>query len=145
MNDSPQPRIKTSLRGSARLLTPPATILLASLGLADSMIALAQPSSAYVPTYYVDVKPILERHCASCHTAGGIAPFALDNPKDAVTWAARIAEVTKSEYMPPWPPGRDSQPFLNERRLGAASKQMLEAWAKAGAPLGTTPKTGPKK
>ena len=97
-------------------------------------------AQTYIPTYYVDVQPILQKNCVTCHVAGGIAPFALDNPKDAVKWAGRIAEVTKSEYMPPWPPARDSALFLNERRLGQASKQVLEDWAKAGAPLGRTPR-----
>jgi mono/diheme cytochrome c family protein len=116
----------------------PLMLALAGFGIAVfGMIALAQGASQkYVPTYYVDVAPILAKNCVSCHTAGGIAPFALDNPKDAVDWAARIAAVTKSGYMPPYPPGRDSQPFLDERRLGSASKQILEDWAQAGAPLG---------
>ena len=114
-------------------------LALASGVIAFGMIALAQPSQ-YTPTYYVDVKPILEKNCTVCHATGGIAPFALDNPKDAVAWADRIAEVTKTEYMPPFPPGRDSQPFLNERRLGEASKKVLADWAKAGAPLGQAPK-----
>jgi mono/diheme cytochrome c family protein len=120
----------------------PVVLLLALFASGIGMIALAQqPSSGkIVPTYYVDVQPILEKNCNSCHTAGGIAPFALDNPKDAVKWASRIAQVTKSEYMPPYPPGRDSQRFLNERRLGAASKLVLEDWANAGAPLGKAPK-----
>jgi mono/diheme cytochrome c family protein len=100
--------------------------------------SLAQKS--YVPTYYVDVKPILEKNCTSCHTTGGIAPFALDNPTDAVKWADRITQVTKSSYMPPWPPSKDGEPFLYERRIGAASKQMLEDWAKAKAPLGKAPR-----
>ena len=113
-------------------------LLTSSIG----MIALAQqPSSGkIIPSYCVDIQPILEKNCTSCHAAGGIAPFALDNPKDAVQWATRIAQVTKSEYMPPYPPGRDSQPFLNERRLGTASKLILEDWANAGAPLGKAPK-----
>ncbi len=93
-----------------------------------------------VPTYYRDVQPILEKNCVSCHVKGGIAPFVLDNPQEAVARAERIAQVTQSEYMPPYPPGKDSQPFLNERRLGVASKQILIDWAKAGAPLGTAPK-----
>jgi mono/diheme cytochrome c family protein len=102
--------------------------------------ARSSAQSGYVPTYYVDVQPILEKNCVTCHVAGGIAPFALDNPNDAVQWATRIAQVTRSEYMPPWPPARDAEPFLNERRLGSASKQILEDWAKAKAPLGTAPK-----
>jgi mono/diheme cytochrome c family protein len=108
----------------------------ALVGLAPRGLA----QSGYVPTYYVDVEPILQKNCVSCHVAGGIAPFALDNPTDAVNWADRIAEVTKSGYMPPWPPATDSQPFLNERKLGTASKQILEDWAKANAPLGKAPR-----
>lgn len=92
------------------------------------------------PTYYTDVQPILEKNCVSCHVKGGIAPFVLDDPKEAVARAERIAQVTQADYMPPWPPGKDSQPFLNERKLGTASKQILADWAKAGAPLGTSPK-----
>jgi hypothetical protein len=102
--------------------------------------SLAQGSGKYVPSYYVDVAPILQKNCVSCHVAGGIAPFALDNPKDAVQWAERIAQVTQSGYMPPFPPSRESGPFLNERRLGAATKQILQDWAAAKAPLGKAPR-----
>jgi mono/diheme cytochrome c family protein len=112
-------------------------VALATLGTLG-VRSLAQ--GGYVPTYYVDVQPILEKHCVSCHVAGGIAPFALDNPKDAVQWSERIAEVTRAELMPPWPPARDSEPFLGERRLGSASKQILEDWARAKAPLGNPPR-----
>lgn len=97
-------------------------------------------AQSIIPTYYRDVQPILEKNCVSCHVKGGIAPFVLDNPKEAVARAERIAQVTQAGYMPPWPPGKDSQPFLNERKLGTASKQILADWAKAGAPLGTPPK-----
>jgi mono/diheme cytochrome c family protein len=90
----------------------------------------------YVPTYYVDVQPILEKNCVSCHTTGGIAPFSLQTPEDAVKHAAQIGAVVESGYMPPWPPGDDSPAYLNERKLGEASKKMLVDWAKAGAPLG---------
>ncbi len=119
----------------------PTTALLSATSIAVfGMFALAQNGKQYVPTYYVDVQPILEKHCVSCHVAGGIAPFALDNPTSAVKWAERIGEVTKSEYMPPFPPGKDSQKFLNERRLGSASKKILQDWAAAKAPLGKAPR-----
>ena len=88
------------------------------------------------PTYYTDVQPIIEAHCAACHIDGGIAPFPLQSGADAVKWAARIAVVTKSGYMPPWTAGPDSPAFLNDRRLGVATKQILSDWAAAGAPLG---------
>lgn len=117
------------------------TAFLTATGIAVfGMFALAQNGTQYVPTYYIDVQPILEKNCVSCHVAGGIAPFALDNPTSAVQWADRIAEVTREEYMPPFPPSRESQRFLNERRLGSASKKILEDWAKAKAPLGKAPR-----
>jgi mono/diheme cytochrome c family protein len=119
----------------------PLTAFLSATGIAVfGVFALAQNSTQYVPTYYVDVQPILEKNCVSCHVVGGIAPFALDNPTSAVQWADRIAQVTKSEYMPPFPPSRESQKFLNERRLGSASKKILEDWAAAKAPLGKAPR-----
>jgi mono/diheme cytochrome c family protein len=119
----------------------PVTAFLSATSIAMfGMFALAQNANQYVPTYYVDVQPILEKNCVSCHVADGIAPFALDNPTSAVQWADRIAQVTKSGYMPPFPPSKDSQKFLNERRLGSASKKILEDWAAAKAPLGKAPK-----
>jgi mono/diheme cytochrome c family protein len=119
----------------------PLTALLSATGITVfGMFAFAQNGTQYVPTYYVDVQPILEKNCVSCHVAGGIAPFALDNPTSAVQWADRIAQVTKSGYMPPFPPSKDSGPFYNERRLGSATKKILEDWAAAKAPLGKAPR-----
>jgi hypothetical protein len=97
-------------------------------------------AQSIIPTYYTDVQPILEQNCVSCHVKGGIGPFVLDDVKAATARAEQIAAVTQSDYMPPYPPGKDSQPFLNERRLGTASKKILADWAKAGAPLGRPPK-----
>ena len=123
-------------------MNKPLIVLATITGLATigALGAQSLAQSKYVPTYYVDIKPILEKNCTSCHATGGIAPFALDTPTDAVKWADRIAQVSKAEYMPPWPPSKDGEPFLYERRLGAASKQVLENWAKAKAPLGKAPR-----
>jgi hypothetical protein len=115
-------------------------VFASSLTLSGVFLYARVSAQKIIPTYYTDVQPILEKNCVSCHVKGGIAPFVLDNPKEAVARAERIAQVTQSGYMPPYPPGKDSQPFLNERRLGVASKQILADWAKAGAPLGTAPK-----
>jgi uncharacterized membrane protein len=106
---------------------------LLSLALIKSSSSVAQK---YVPTYYTDIQPILEKHCVSCHVAGGIAPFVLTSGKDAVLHAEDIARVVQGGIMPPWMPGEDSPPFLNDPRLKPASKQMLIDWSKGGAPLG---------
>jgi mono/diheme cytochrome c family protein len=130
--------------GTTRIPFKPAAALLAALGLvAIGGAALEVASGATLahaqtitPTYYTDVQPILEANCVTCHVTGGIAPFALDSGEQAVKWAGVIAAVTQSGYMPPWPPGGDSPAFLDDKRLGQASKQILQDWAKAGAPLG---------
>ena len=102
--------------------------------------ASAPAPAPAVPTYYKDVAPLLQKNCVSCHVTGGIAPFALDNPKNAVLYSARIAQVTQSGYMPPWLPSSDSEAYLNERKLSTASKKVLTDWLKAKTPLGTPPK-----
>ena len=45
------------------------------------------PLLSYVPTYYKDVQAILDKNCLGCHIEGGIAPFSLEKPADAVRYA----------------------------------------------------------
>jgi mono/diheme cytochrome c family protein len=128
-------------------LTPRAALLGSVLLSALTLSFLATTTSSFAqrvtPTYYTDVQPILEKNCISCHVAGGIAPFALDSGAAAVQRATDIARVVESGSMPPWPPGSDSPAFLNDKRLGTASKDILKDWARAGAPLGK-PSAGQK-
>ena len=138
-----------SIRGAAMRNFRPITIrgaamntvwskwIVLSLMLSLGIAALAQPKA---PTYYQDIKPILDKHCIGCHVAGGIAPFALTTPQEAIKHASVIAGVTAANYMPPWPPGGDSPEFLNERKLSAEEKALLLAWAQTGATLGNPPK-----
>jgi Copper type II ascorbate-dependent monooxygenase, C-terminal domain len=87
---------------------------------------------------YANVAPILNSKCAGCHTVGGIAPFSLATPRDARAHADLIAAATQARLMPPWPPGRDSQPFVGQahRRLTARELDLIARWVKAGAPAG---------
>jgi mono/diheme cytochrome c family protein len=121
------------LKASTALISATTACLIGGLALTGQPVSAQQ---TITPTYYRDVQPVLEQHCVSCHVAGGIAPFPLTSGKDAVAWANEIARVTQNGYMPPWPPGGDSPSFLNDRRLGMATKQLLADWAKASAPLG---------
>jgi mono/diheme cytochrome c family protein len=63
---------------------------------------------------YANVAPILNSKCAGCHTVGGIAPFSLATARDARAHAQLIEAATQARLMPPWPPGRDSQPFVGQ-------------------------------
>lgn len=88
------------------------------------------------PTYYGEVARVFSENCTACHTEGGIAPFALDDPERAASMAPAIARAVKEGVMPPWLPGPESPPMRNERRLSAEERSVLLAWAEAGAPLG---------
>ena len=70
--------------------------------------------------------------------AGGIAPFSLTDPNQARTHAALIKIMTNTGAMPPWPPGRDSKPFVGEsnRRLTAGEKALIARWVDGGARVG---------
>jgi mono/diheme cytochrome c family protein len=104
--------------------------------LVDAGSLIDAGSLAVAPTYYQDVAPILQAKCVACHSAGKIAPFALDAPELAKAQAPAIKEVVNSGTMPPWPPGPLSPAMLHARSLSAAQIATLTAWANAKAPLG---------
>ena len=74
----------------------PATLALAA-GCSSSSTDPATPVS-----YHKDVEPVLQSHCLSCHSEGGIAPFSLGTYAAAKAYAATIASVTRAGIMPPW-------------------------------------------
>jgi hypothetical protein len=90
-------------------------------------------------TYYQDIEPILEANCVTCHLEGGIGyeTYPMDDPLHLLETAQDLAFVTSTGYMPPWMPGPNSQPFLNDRSLTDEEIAILVNWAEAGAPLGT--------
>lgn len=93
---------------------------------------------AQSPTYYADVKPILDARCARCHADGGIAPFALDDAASAATNAPLLPGTVSSRRMPPWPAanGENAVPFAHDPTLTDEQIATLVAWAEAGAPEG---------
>lgn len=94
------------------------------------------PSQTAGPTYWRDVAPILAARCNECHTAGGLAPFALTAYDDVRARAAQIAAVTAAREMPPWPPAQDCRPLADARVLTAAELATLRAWSERDAPEG---------
>lgn len=94
-------------------------------------------SAASAPTYYADVRPILDATCARCHNAEGVAT-SFDDPAVAQGLAATMKAYTQSGYMPPPAPASDCRDYASSARfaLTDAQKSTLAAWADAGAPLG---------
>lgn len=95
-------------------------------------------------TYYQHVAPILQAKCATCHTSGGIAPFALETVAEAQAQAALIRIVTQSGDMPPWPPGPLSPRMQHERKLTASELLLLAAWVDGGAAAGDPANPAPR-
>ncbi|MBZ0297340.1 MAG: monooxygenase [Anaerolineae bacterium] len=91
-----------------------------------------------VPTYYGQVKEVLDDHCMSCHAPGQIghegAP--LDEIEIVVNGAEDIAYYAQTGYMPPWMPSAENVPLKNPRVLNAEDIAILTAWAEGGTPLG---------
>ena len=104
----------------------------------DSVAVDPDPDPDPIPavTYWQHVEPIFQTNCVSCHTAGGIGPFEIDDAEIATAYASLIAADTASRVMPPWPPGGDTPPLAHVRTLTQEQIDLIAAWAAAGAPLG---------
>ena len=99
----------------------------------------ANAASAQVPdapTFTKDVAPILYKHCTNCHRPGEIGPMPLRTYAEARPYARAIAAKVTDGSMPPWHADPAFGEYLNDRRLSAADKATLTAWATAGAPEG---------
>jgi mono/diheme cytochrome c family protein len=90
-------------------------------------------------TYNRDIAPILYQRCASCHRPGQAGPFPLLTYADAKKHTGQIAAVTKSRYMPPWLPEPGHGEFADEQRLTDDQIELIQRWAREGAPEGSGP------
>lgn len=93
------------------------------------------------PTWNQDVAPIIAEHCGSCHTAGGIAPFALDDYAIARGMGDQIVAAIEDGSMPPWYAVETDEcdpmlPFKDDLRLDTDELDTLRAWVNGEAPEG---------
>jgi len=93
------------------------------------------PPKKSIPTFAKDIAPIIYSKCAPCHHQGEVAPFTLMSYEDARSKAPTLAAVAKSKFMPPWQAVSHGE-FKNERTLTPQQIELLDEWAKAGAPKG---------
>lgn len=93
-------------------------------------------------TYHQDIKPIFDAKCVTCHTAGGIAPFPLDNYASAAERAAPIARAVVARRMPPWPPNPECREYEGDRSLDTAQIEAIQRWVALDAPEGDPSRPG---
>ena len=93
-------------------------------------------------TFHRDVRPLLEAHCAGCHTAGGIAPFALgfdasEWKSGAPSWAAQAVAAVQERRMPPWMADPECHELAQSRRLPDDAVAVFGDWADNDFALGS--------
>ncbi len=94
-------------------------------------------------TYSGHIARILQDNCQSCHRAGQVAPFALTNYEEALTWATEIQAYTHDRLMPPWKATPEFGSFKNDVSLSQLEVDLLANWAKGGSPLGNADEVPP--
>jgi hypothetical protein len=88
------------------------------------------------PTWWRDVKPLVDQHCNNCHAAGGIGPMELVQYEQARGLSRVIARQTRDRIMPPWMPREGCRDLRDSRALTDAEIATFAAWDAAGAPEG---------
>ena len=95
-----------------------------------------EPAPVSLYTYHADIRPLLDKHCISCHVEGGIAPFPLDSFDDVRGVSAAIAYSLEQGTMPPWPPTSGYTRIENDRLLSDEEKYVFLAWLASDMPEG---------
>jgi len=113
-------RIQSTVGGAAFVL---AAVTLAAGGRAQT------PSTATAATFFGDIRPILQAHCAICHSSGGPSPMPLVSYDDVLPWAQKIKETSLSRKMPIWHAARGYGAFTNDPTLTPYELQRIAAWA----------------
>jgi mono/diheme cytochrome c family protein len=111
-----------------------AALALAWLSLAATAVPHDRATAKHNFTHHV--RPIFEKHCASCHVPGGIAPMSLMKYDDASPWAAAIRTEVLERRMPPWQPEEGIGMFHGSRYLSAKEIDIIVDWATGGTPQG---------
>jgi hypothetical protein len=87
-------------------------------------------------TYTRDVARIMQSKCQQCHRPNDVAPFALTNYDDAVTWARDIKASLTAKRMPPWKPVPGFNEFQDSYAMTDEERNTVLAWIDGGKPLG---------
>lgn len=90
-------------------------------------------------TYESDVKPILQKHCVSCHSPGEVGPMPLTNYEEVSAYGSMIEYVTSHKLMPPWYADPSYSHFSNERGLSEEEIQTIRQWVEGDMKPGALP------
>ena len=105
--------------------------------LATFAVACAPPTAVpQIATWHKDVAPIVQRKCATCHVAGGVAPFALTTFAEWKAMQTASLMALRSGRMPPFPGRTDCADYEPTQAISAEQKAVIEKWVEAGGEEG---------
>ncbi|MDZ4760248.1 MAG: hypothetical protein SGJ21_04175 [Alphaproteobacteria bacterium] len=87
-------------------------------------------------SYADEVAPILAAKCVTCHTKGGMGPFAMDRYETVKGFAPMIREALRTKRMPPYHSDRHGAAWTDDMRPTDAELNTLVNWIEAGAQRG---------
>jgi hypothetical protein len=93
------------------------------------------------PTYWSDIRPVLEGRCTNCHYEGGVGGFDLSDPDTVLGLHDMVAGSVEARSMPPWP-AADGPDYAYDWRLTDEQIQLITDWSEAGAPEGDSDNAG---
>lgn len=117
-------------------------VAVVAAGCGQDAVALPDAAPAVArATWYQDIAPLVAARCASCHSAGGIAPFALTDYEDARAQADRMLHEVERGAMPPFDAREDADctprfGWVDDPRLTQGERALLRAWIDDGFALG---------
>src|SRR3989442_16010847 len=97
----------------------------ASVVLCAILLCACSQSADPMPTWHRDVRTIVTQSCATCHTAGTIAPFVLEAYADVFARRSLIRTQVESRKMPPWPPAPGCAEYADDRSLPERDRATL--------------------
>lgn len=84
-------------------------------------------------SYASNVAPILQAKCVSCHSQGGVGPFAMNSYKRVAGYSDMIRETLRTHRMPPWHADPEYKTFHNSLDLTVEERRTILTWVEQGA------------
>ncbi|MDB4678678.1 hypothetical protein OAE84_01140 [bacterium] len=100
------------------------------------IVLLAGCSKSTEVTFSQHIAPILQAKCQTCHRPGQIAPMPFLTFRETRPFAELIRLAVNQGSMPPFYADGPLGYYKDDIRLTAEEKQLINAWADAGAPEG---------
>ncbi len=103
-----------------------------------TLACTSETTEATSPSWYADVAPLVDTHCARCHQPGGVGGIDLTDPDTAVAMAGAMVTAVESGRMPPPASDPACRDYAGSDGLVLSDDERatLVAWADAAAPLG---------